>query len=181
MDEAWLTYRQAADKLGVSPQAARQKAIRGRWPRTRGNDGQARVQVPEQPYRIRTPSGQAPDVQLVDALKGHVETLKGENETLRGQLAATEARAEKQAADFTARDAEHSADLAAERAKTEKAIEAFSALAAEKRAERETAKAAASITEFSAITKRLTVRAAERASTGGDGSWVSRAKARQGS
>jgi hypothetical protein len=32
--------------------------------------------------------------------------------------------------------------------------------AAEKRAERETAKAAASITEFSAITKRLTVRAA---------------------
>ena len=36
--------------------------------------------------------------------------------------------------------------------------------AAEKRAERETAKAAASITEFSAIAKRLTVRAAERAS-----------------
>jgi hypothetical protein len=33
-----LTYRQAAD----SPQAVPQKAIRGRWPRTRGNDGQAR-------------------------------------------------------------------------------------------------------------------------------------------
>ena len=38
--------------------------------------------------------------------------------------------------------------------------------AAEKRVERETAKAAASITEFSAIAKRLTVRAAERASRG---------------
>jgi hypothetical protein len=42
---------------------------------------------------------------------------------------AAEARAERQAADFTARDAERSADLTAERAKTEKAIEAFSALA----------------------------------------------------
>ena len=41
-----LTYKQAADKLGVSAQAVRQKAIRGRWPRTKGNDGQARVQVP---------------------------------------------------------------------------------------------------------------------------------------
>jgi hypothetical protein len=37
-----LTYRQAADKLGVSPQAQRQKAIRDRWPSTKGNDGQAR-------------------------------------------------------------------------------------------------------------------------------------------
>jgi hypothetical protein len=45
----WLTYKQAADKLGVSPQAVRQKAIRGRWPRTKGDDGQARVQLPEQP------------------------------------------------------------------------------------------------------------------------------------
>ena len=38
----WLTYRQAADKLGVSPQAVRQKAIRGLWSRAKGNDGQAR-------------------------------------------------------------------------------------------------------------------------------------------
>ena len=31
------------------------------------------------------------------ALEAHVETLKGENETLKGQLAAAEARAEKEA------------------------------------------------------------------------------------
>jgi hypothetical protein len=38
----WLTNSQAADKLGVSPQAVRQKAIRGLWSRAKGNDGQAR-------------------------------------------------------------------------------------------------------------------------------------------
>ena len=41
--------------------------------------------------------------------------------------------------------------------------------AAEKRAARETAKAAASITEFSAITKRLTVRAASAPAVVEDG------------
>jgi hypothetical protein len=95
MDEAWLTYRQAGDKLGVSPQAVRQKAIRGRWPRTRGNDGQARVQIPEQPYRVRTPSGQAADVQLVDALKAHVETLRADLAASEARVAVAEARADK--------------------------------------------------------------------------------------
>jgi hypothetical protein len=43
--------------------------------------------------------------------------------------------------------------------------------AAEKRVARETAKANGAITEFSAITKRLRARAAERASRGCGGSW----------
>jgi hypothetical protein len=94
----WLTYKQAADKLGVSPQAIRQKAIRGRWPRTKGNDGQARVQVPEQPYRVRTASGHAPDVSLVDSLRDHIATLKGENEALKGDLESERARTEKASA-----------------------------------------------------------------------------------
>ena len=38
----WAHLRTGRQKLGVSPQAVRQKAIRGRWPRTKGNHGQAR-------------------------------------------------------------------------------------------------------------------------------------------
>ena len=141
--EPWLTYKEAADKLGVSPQAVRQKAIRGRWSRTKGNDGQARVQVPEQPYRVRTPSGQVPDVSLVTALESHIKTLQGENEATKEQLAeararlaaadarlaAAETRLEKQAAELTDRTTQHAADLVAERATTEKAIAAFASLA----------------------------------------------------
>ena len=52
------------------------------------------------------------------ALEAHVETLKGELGTLKAQLAAADVR-----------DAQHVADLAAERMKTEKAIVAFGALA----------------------------------------------------
>ena len=55
-------------------------------------------------------------------MEAHVATLKE-------QLAASEARLEKQAADSTKRDARHTADLAAERARTEKAIAAFESLA----------------------------------------------------
>jgi hypothetical protein len=98
MEGAWFTYSEAADKLGVSRQAVRQKAIRGHWARTRGNDGQARVQLPEQPYRVRTPSVLAsanperdPDLQLEDALKAHIDKLKSEflfgNVQLKGELA----------------------------------------------------------------------------------------------
>ena len=43
MEGDWLTYEQAAERLNVSPEAVRQKAIRGRWQRVVGNDGRARV------------------------------------------------------------------------------------------------------------------------------------------
>jgi hypothetical protein len=118
----WLTYRQAADKLGVSPQAVRQKAIRGRWPRTKGNDGQARVQVPEQPYRVRTVSGQAPDVSLVDALREHNATLKADVEKLEALLATERQRADKAITGFEAL-------LRTESERADRAIAAFETLA----------------------------------------------------
>ena len=117
-ETSWLTYGQAADKLGVSRQAVRQKAIRGRWPRTKGNDGQARVQVPEQPYRVPTVSGQAPDVSLLDSLRDHVASLKAENETLKAQFAGAEGRA-----------VAESARAGEECTKTAQAIAAFETLA----------------------------------------------------
>jgi len=93
-DEAqWLTYAALAEKLGVSPEAARQKAVRGRWRRQRGNDGRALVLVePAVMDRLKAgkrPSREHPDGQVnervnehpnanaaVNALMEHVETLK---------------------------------------------------------------------------------------------------------
>jgi hypothetical protein len=45
MAEVWLTYGELGERLGISPEAARQKAMRGRWRRQQGNDGKARVLV----------------------------------------------------------------------------------------------------------------------------------------
>ena len=72
----------------------------------------------------------------MNALESLIKTLQGENDVLKEQLraeadrlACTEARAEKQAADFAERDARAAADLAHERARADKAIAAFAALA----------------------------------------------------
>ena len=54
------------------------------------------------------PTNERSPIRLIRALEAHVETLKA-------QLTATEQRAEKQAAEFAAREARHAADLAVER------------------------------------------------------------------
>ena len=43
----WLTFAELAAEMGVSANAARSRAIRRRWRRQTGNDGMARVLVPE--------------------------------------------------------------------------------------------------------------------------------------
>jgi hypothetical protein len=56
MAEQWLTYQQAGDLLGMSAEAARQRARRLKWRTQRGNDGRALVLVPEVPgVRPRIP------------------------------------------------------------------------------------------------------------------------------
>ena len=45
-DVTWLSYTELAERLGIGRQSARQLAIRKRWMRKPGNDGQARVGVP---------------------------------------------------------------------------------------------------------------------------------------
>lgn len=111
MHDEWLTYGEAAKRLNISVEAVRQRAIRGRWQRTQGNDGRARVRLPD---GERTPAERSPrpsvrtppsDVtaaeRLVAALEAHVETLKADlaserersNDAL-AQLAAEKARAD---------------------------------------------------------------------------------------
>jgi uncharacterized coiled-coil protein SlyX len=114
----------------------------------------------------------APDnAGTIAALEGHVATLKADVERLEAQLAAetdrlaaAETRADKQAADFAERDLQRAAELATERAKTEKAIAEFAAMVdrlttlADEKAKTEKAIAA-----FAALADRLDALAAERA------------------
>ena len=145
----WLTYQEAGDRLGVSPEAVRAKAVRKRWRRQIGNDGRARLWLPEderpagdrpitgrspaehenarepgdQPVTMRSPRGHRQvNPTLVHALESHIKTLQTDNEALKEQLAAERAAF---AADKTALAGE----LAAERARADQAIAAFAALA----------------------------------------------------
>ena len=126
MEGDWLTYREAAERLGSTAEAIRYRALRGKWPRRRGNDGRARVQLPDEPNPVRTPCAQPVrtpseprvDQALMDSLREHVASLKAENETLRTQLAGAEDRA-----------AAESARANEESAKTAQAIAAFESLA----------------------------------------------------
>jgi hypothetical protein len=114
----WFTYRQAAELLSVSTEAVRQRAKRGRWQKTLGNDKRTRIRPPDgwndvtridgRAQRLRESDERALSNQVIRALEAHVETLKT-------QLAAAEHRTEKQAAEFAAREARHAADLAVER------------------------------------------------------------------
>jgi hypothetical protein len=101
-----LTYAELAEALKITPASANKFARRKRWPRVPGNDGKARVSVPEDALvRLDSPPDSPLDVptvsphdvppvsppdKLIKALEAHVATLKE-------QLAAAEARIDKQA------------------------------------------------------------------------------------
>ena len=156
MDAEWLTYREAAKRLGSNIEAVRQRAIRCRWPRTIGNDKRARIQIPEgatNPLQEGNEGGSQEGTDrpprkgndraydrpnegpFIKALEAHVATLKE-------QLAAAEAR-----------NAQHVADLAAEQQRTSQAI----ALASE-----ESAKTAQAIAAFESLAQRLEAMAEAR-------------------
>jgi hypothetical protein len=45
-DTVSLTYQELAERLGIDVQSARRRALRSGWPKSPGNDGKARVNVP---------------------------------------------------------------------------------------------------------------------------------------
>jgi hypothetical protein len=80
MADAWLSYADIAKALGTSPEAARQKAIRGRWRRQRGNDGRALVlaDLEAEQARTRPDDGRTKrpdDARTVAALDAHIAGL----------------------------------------------------------------------------------------------------------
>lgn len=44
----WLTYTEAADRLGIKPESVKRRARSRRWAKKTGNDGLARVLVPRE-------------------------------------------------------------------------------------------------------------------------------------
>jgi hypothetical protein len=79
----WMTYAAAAEHLGLTTEAVRQRARRGRWRRTLGNDGRTLVLVPH--GANASPSERS---------RSGIETLAYAVEVLRDQALRAEARAE---------------------------------------------------------------------------------------
>src|SRR4051812_40332357 len=80
-DTRRLTYGELAAARGVTVATARRMATRYKWPKQVGNDGLARVSVPEAALRANTPAkvsvtGAAPEAMA--ALEAVVEVLQEE-------------------------------------------------------------------------------------------------------
>ena len=88
----WMTYAEAGERLGVSAEAVRHRVIRGHWRRQVGNDGLARIMLPDDlPAPVERPlNGLSPPVRkptMIDALREHIATLRADNERLVNELA----------------------------------------------------------------------------------------------
>jgi hypothetical protein len=165
-----LTYAKLAEALGITPESANRLARRKRWPRMKGNDGKTRVAVPDKtldrPDKPPVSPGDSPPDSPSDSPPDnnpvHAQIARLEGELVGTLEALIEARARADAAE--AQSAKLSVDLAAERAKTEKAIADFAALFDRLTAlVDEKAKAAKAIAAFAALAERLDALAEERA------------------
>ncbi len=100
MAETWLTYRELAQALDISAEAARLKAVRGRWPRQRGNDGKARILVDLEAEKAAHTPRRRPAKHLDEHLDEHpderrtFEALQAHIATLKEAVAKAEALAE---------------------------------------------------------------------------------------
>jgi hypothetical protein len=144
MEPEWLSYQEVANRLGVTPEAARSRAKRLGWRRQMGNDGRALVLAAleprppgDRPVTGRSPPGRkAVDPALLIALEGHVATLKAE---------------------LDHRDAE------IDTLKAELGTRNSELAAANTRASEESAKTAQAIAAFESLAQRLEAMAAQRA------------------
>jgi chromosome segregation ATPase len=96
----WLTYDEIAAEMDIERESARQLAIRKRWARQRGNDGKARVGVPEEELQARTSDATSQDTSespsdntgndpsVIQVLTRHISRLEGEIEALKEERSA---------------------------------------------------------------------------------------------
>ncbi len=93
----WMTYRELGQARGISRSSAERLARRLKWPRQAGNDGFARVLVPEAWLSL---TDDLPDIggRRTDALatlRVSVENSRQQTELLRERLARADDRADK--------------------------------------------------------------------------------------
>lgn len=60
MEHIFLTYDEAADRLGIKPDSVRRRARARKWPRRKGNDGKAQVGIPPDALGADDPPGPPP-------------------------------------------------------------------------------------------------------------------------
>lgn len=92
----WLTYTEAAERLGSTPEAVRQQSRRGRWAKQRPNKaGQpARIEVPDDLLSAPRPALVQPqpapdpgiDPELFAAVKAHIVDLQSQVVGMQAQL-----------------------------------------------------------------------------------------------
>jgi hypothetical protein len=93
-----LTYVQLAERLSVSPEAARAVVKRNRLPRSRANDGKTLVSVDLEelqykPLPLKSARGHQPVTEVIAALRARIHTIEAE-------LAAEQQRSAGHRADF---------------------------------------------------------------------------------
>jgi hypothetical protein len=102
MDHTFLTYDEAAKRLGIKPDSVRRRARSRKWPRKKGNDGKARVGIPEDilssdnPPRHPPglPPGDPPDIEAAE-LRVEVKMLRERMEEIRQDRDSWKAQAER--------------------------------------------------------------------------------------
>lgn len=104
MEHIYLTYDEAADRLGIKADSVRRRARARKWPRRTGNDGKAQVGVPKDILEADTPSGPpsgpppgAPSAphQDTEALRVEIRMLRERLEELRNDRDNWQAQAER--------------------------------------------------------------------------------------
>lgn len=94
--ENWLTYDEAAERLQIKPDSVRRRAAARKWARRMGNDGKARVRIPDDaiPPDVRedvTPA-RTPDMsEELNGARTEIATLRAELAGVRDRLSDTQA------------------------------------------------------------------------------------------
>lgn len=93
-DEAggeWMTYAEAAARLGIKPESVKRRARSRKWPRRVGNDGAARVLVPRE--RLDGVGGDAPEAGLPAILPSQAPDAATLERAIRAEARAEAAEA----------------------------------------------------------------------------------------
>lgn len=97
---AWLTYAEAAKVLKIKPASVKRRAIQRKWPRQIGNDGQARIQLPDSAVPSSNKKITSDDISAItgDAItqardEDRLQQLTAELADARAELAGTRAEA----------------------------------------------------------------------------------------
>lgn len=80
----WLTYDEAATRLGIKADSVRRRAASRKWPRRVGNDGLARIGIPATIIPDRIPDATPENPDNSDAIR--IAVLETETAMLRERL-----------------------------------------------------------------------------------------------